>query len=210
LPALISAADDAVLPASVELFAHAFDRFLQWVEMCGLVKFPTNDADRAARFAEITEAYFDDLGHLPPDVLTDALTAVRRRHKWSRLPNPAEILSETADEMTRRHMIRNRARMVDERAARHRRNAAQRKERADRERAELAAAIAAQDARAGGIGRIPTAPVHGNTGPEIKRARDTRPYTPDQLAEARKALQLLADRKTPIDGYVPPHERGAG
>jgi hypothetical protein len=208
LPTLAQLAEVALRPADPADFAVAIDGLLEWADLCGMVTLPVDPAARGKQVRRIVGMYHDDLAHLPPDVLVDALKSVRQRHKWQKLPTPADILGEATAELERRRMIHRRAQAAANLSKMRDNAAAQRNEQRDRERAELAAAIAAQGGGGVGINRVPKTGHLGEHGPEIKRPRDTRPYTPDQLAASREAMRLLADKK-PYAGYVPPHERGA-
>jgi hypothetical protein len=109
LPDLIAAADAALTPADVREFARLTLRFLEWAAMLGLSRFPEEEEARQARFADLANLYAEDLEHLPADILEDALAAVRRRHKWARLPTPADILERADEELSRRRLIKRRA-----------------------------------------------------------------------------------------------------
>lgn len=109
LPTVISAAEAALQPVAVAELARLLDRFFEWAEMLGLVKFPHDSGERQERIAGMIELFAEDVEHLPADILEDALRQVRRQHVWQSLPKPAEVLKCAAEELERRRMIKRRA-----------------------------------------------------------------------------------------------------
>lgn len=109
LPAVIAAADDAMRPAEVREFALLIERFFDWADMLGIGKFPDDPDAKQERFTQLAILFAEDLEHLPPDILEDALRQVRRRHKWAKMPTPADILECADEELSRRRQIKRRA-----------------------------------------------------------------------------------------------------
>lgn len=200
LPALIRLAEQSLEAADLKGFAVAIAPFIEWADLCGLVNLPTDPDERETQVARIVRMYFGTTGHLPPDILHDALQAVMQRYDWRNLPNPAAINAAASDELERRRRILRRATTAAQHARRREAEGTRRPKPTPEEIAQVEAATAS-------IKAIPWAPI-GKHGPEIKRRVETAPYTADDLAAARKAL-AQAPARPRIAGYRPPHERGA-
>jgi hypothetical protein len=109
LPSVLALAEQALRPVPVEAFAVMMDSFIEWLDLCGIGNLPDEEEARQDKIARIVRMYHAELGHLPADILDCVLSRTRQRHKWPKLPTPADMLELAAGELERRRFAKRRA-----------------------------------------------------------------------------------------------------
>lgn len=105
LPRIRREAEAALKPGSPQEFAVALEQIWDWARTFNVQVSPQEVERRTAKYREL-------LGHLPADILAQAILETVENQAYRSIPLPGDIKKRAADEYERRRAILLRARAM--------------------------------------------------------------------------------------------------